>query len=196
MIVVSKLLTGFDAPRNTVLYLCKQFREHNLLQALARVNRLFEENGQPRQFGYVIDYEGLLGELDAALTTYSSLEGCDAEDLHGVVHDIRAELRRLPQLHQHMWDLFQQVPNKLDHEQMEQHLADLTVEVIAPDDVPLEQVYATVRERARWIMGQIRYSRSSCPGHRSGSTCRARRTATGAGSTGSRWRPVSRKGSS
>ena len=78
LIVVSKLLTGFDAPRNTVLYVCKQLREHNLLQAIARVNRLFEEDGNEKQFGFILDYEGLLGELDRALTTYSAFEGFDA----------------------------------------------------------------------------------------------------------------------
>jgi type I restriction enzyme R subunit len=68
LIVVSKLLTGFDAPRNTVLYVCKPLREHNLLQAIARVNRFYEENGEDKQFGFILDYEGLLGELDGALT--------------------------------------------------------------------------------------------------------------------------------
>lgn len=142
LIVVSKLLTGFDAPRNTVLYVCKQLREHNLLQAIARVNRLFEENGEPKQFGYIIDYEGLLGELDAALTTYSSLEGYDPLDLEGVVHDIREELRKLPQLHQNVWEIFKQVPNKLDHEQLEQHLA---------DDAIREAFYAKLREFGRCL---------------------------------------------
>ena len=59
LIVVSKLLTGFDAPRNTVLYICKSLREHNLLQAIARVNRLFDEGERPKPFGFIIDYEGL-----------------------------------------------------------------------------------------------------------------------------------------
>ena len=77
LIVVNKLLTGFDAPRNTILYLCRPLKEHNLLQAIARVNRLFEEHGKTKEFGLIIDYEGLLGELDEALTTYSSLEGYD-----------------------------------------------------------------------------------------------------------------------
>lgn len=67
LIVVSKLLTGFDAPRNTVLYVCKQLREHNLLQAIARVNRLFEEDGEEKQFGFILDYEGLLGDLPDVL---------------------------------------------------------------------------------------------------------------------------------
>jgi type I restriction enzyme R subunit len=124
LIVVSKLLTGFDAPRNTVLYLCKTLREHNLLQAIARVNRLYEDDHQEKQFGFIIDYEGLLGELDKALTTYSAFEGFDAEDLIGTVHDVREEIRKLPQLHDQLWDIFKTIRNKRDMEQFEQFLAD------------------------------------------------------------------------
>lgn len=124
LIVVSKLLTGFDAPRNTVLYVCKSLREHNLLQAIARVNRLYEEDGKEKQFGFIIDYEGLLGELDQALTTYSAFDGYESSDLTGTVHDVREEIRRLPQLHDQLWDLFKPVKNKRDMEQFEQFLAD------------------------------------------------------------------------
>lgn len=124
LIVVSKLLTGFDAPRNTVLYVCKSLREHNLLQAIARVNRLYEDGGTEKQFGFIVDYEGLLGELDSALTTYSAFEGYEAADLAGTVHDVREEIRKLPQLHDQLWDLFKPVRNKKDMEQFEQHLAD------------------------------------------------------------------------
>lgn len=124
LIVVSKLLTGFDAPRNTVLYVCKSLKEHNLLQAIARVNRLYEEGGTEKQFGFIVDYEGLLGELDSALTTYSAFEGYEAADLAGTVHDVREEIRKLPQLHDQLWDLFKPVRNKKDMEQFEQHLAD------------------------------------------------------------------------
>ena len=124
LIVVSKLLTGFDAPRNTVLYICKPLKEHNLLQAIARVNRLYEEDGVEKQFGFIIDYEGLLGELDKALTTYSAFEGYDPADLAGAVHDIREEIRKLPQIHDQLWDLFKPVRNKKDMEQFEQLLAD------------------------------------------------------------------------
>ena len=124
LIVVSKLLTGFDAPRNTVLYVCKSLKEHNLLQAIARVNRLYEEGGAEKQFGFIVDYEGLLGELDSALTTYSAFEGYEAADLAGTVHDVRDEIRKLPQLHDQLWDLFKPVRNKKDMEQFEQHLAD------------------------------------------------------------------------
>jgi len=124
LIVVSKLLTGFDAPRNTVLYVCKPLKEHNLLQAIARVNRLFEEDGVEKQFGFIIDYEGLLGELDSALTTYSAFDGYDDGDLAGTVHDVREEIRRLPQLHDQLWDLFKSVRNKKDMEEFERFLAD------------------------------------------------------------------------
>ena len=124
LIVVSRLLTGFDVPRNTVLYVCKPLKEHNLLQAIARVNRLFEENDKSKQFGYIIDYEGLLGEVDKALSAYSSFEGYDPEDIHGVMTDIRQEIAKLASLHQNLWDVFRQVPNKRDHEQLEQHLGD------------------------------------------------------------------------
>lgn len=124
LIVVSKLLTGFDAPRNTVLYICKSLKEHSLLQAIARVNRLYEDDGTEKQFGFIVDYEGLLGELDSALTTYSAFEDYEAADLAGTVHDVREEIRKLPQLHDQLWDLFKLVRNKKDMEQFEQHLGD------------------------------------------------------------------------
>lgn len=124
LIVVSKLLTGFDAPRNTVLYVCKSLKEHNLLQAIARVNRLYQEGGAEKQFGFIVDYEGLLGELDSALTTYSAFEGYESADLAGTVHDVREEIRKLPQLHDQLWDIFKPVRNKKDMEQFEQLLGD------------------------------------------------------------------------
>ena len=127
LIVVSKLLTGFDAPRNTVLYVCKALKEHNLLQAIARVNRLYEENSVEKQFGFIVDYEGLLGELDQALSTYSAFDGYDAADVAGAVNDVREEIRKLSQLHDQLWDLFKPVRNKKDMEALEQFLGDEAV---------------------------------------------------------------------
>jgi len=127
LIVVSKLLTGFDAPRNAVLYVCKSLREHTLLQAIARMNRLYEEDGVEKQFGFIIDYEGLLGELDKALSTYTAFQGFDAADLTGTLHDVREQIRRLPQLHDQLWDLFRPVRNRRDMERFEQFLADEAV---------------------------------------------------------------------
>lgn len=119
IIVVSKLLTGFDAPCNTVLYLAKPLFEHNLLQAIARVNRLSEG----KEFGYIIDYVGVLGKLDEALTHYSALEGFDEEDLKGAVEDVKEEVRKVPGLMESVWDIFKEVSNKKDLEALERHLS-------------------------------------------------------------------------
>lgn len=126
LIVVDKLLTGFDAPRNTVLYLTRRLKDHTLLQAIARVNRLYEDESgsKVKDFGYIIDYVGVLGELDQALTTYSALEGFEAADLEGALTSIHAETKALPQRHAELWDLFKTVKNRQDEEAFEQLLAD------------------------------------------------------------------------
>jgi type I restriction enzyme R subunit len=126
LIVVDKLLTGFDAPRNTVLYLTRTLREHTLLQAIARVNRLYDddEGTRSKEFGYIIDYAGILGELDQALTTYSALEGFDEADLAGALVSIQEEAKKLPQRHADLWDIFKEVKNQHDEEAYERLLAD------------------------------------------------------------------------
>lgn len=118
IIVVSKLLTGFDAPRNTILYLAKPLKDHNLLQAISRVNRLFEG----KEYGYIVDYVGILGKLDEALTAYSALEDFDEEDLMGAVVDIREEIRKIPGAHADVLDIFRGIYNKQDIEALERHL--------------------------------------------------------------------------
>lgn len=119
IIVVYKLLTGFDAPRNTVLYLAKPLHSHNLLQAIARVNRLFSG----KEYGHIIDYVGILGKLDEALTTYSALDEFDSEDLLGALVDATEEVRKVPVRHAEVWDIFKGV-NKEDIEALERHLGD------------------------------------------------------------------------
>ena len=118
LIVVDKLLTGFDEPRNTVLYIDKPLKEHSLLQAIARVNRLFEG----KEFGHIIDYRGVLGELNAALNTYNALEGFDSADVEGMITDIQSEIRKLGEHHAALWAIFDGVPNKRDMEALERHL--------------------------------------------------------------------------
>ncbi len=120
LIVVNKLLTGFDAPRNVVIYLCKKLKEHSLLQAIARVNRIYED----KEYGYVVDYVGLLGELDKALTMYSAFEGFDEEDLADTLTAVHAEVEKLPQRYSDLWDLFKEVKNSYDEEAYEVLLAD------------------------------------------------------------------------
>lgn len=126
LIVVDKLLTGFDAPRNTVLYLTRRLKDHTLLQAIARVNRLYEDDtgAKAKEFGFIIDYVGVLGELDEALTTYSALDGYDESDLHGALSSIHEEIKQLPQRHSDLWDIFKTVKNRQDEEAFEALLAD------------------------------------------------------------------------
>jgi type I restriction enzyme R subunit len=119
IIVVSKLLTGFDAPRNAVLYLAKPLVAHNLLQAIARVNRLFEG----KEYGHIIDYVGILGKLDEALTEYSALEDFDEKDLENTVIDVKEEIRKLPVRHAEVWDIFKGVYDKNDLEALERHIS-------------------------------------------------------------------------
>lgn len=119
IVVVDKLLTGFDAPRNTILYLTRKLKDHTLLQAIARVNRLCEG----KDFGYIIDYRGILENLDQALDLYSSLPEFDGADLDNILTDVRAEVATLPQKHSVLWDTFKEVGNKNDVEEYEVVLA-------------------------------------------------------------------------
>jgi type I restriction enzyme, R subunit len=86
LIVVDKLLTGFDAPPATYLYIDKQMRDHGLFQAICRVNRL---DGDDKEFGYVVDYKDLFRHLEGAVNDYTSgaLDGFDKEDVAGLLED-------------------------------------------------------------------------------------------------------------
>lgn len=124
LIVVDKLLTGFDEPRNTVLYIDKPLKGHNLIQAVARVNRLHDA----KRYGVLVDYRGILKELDTAIRAYQDLEsrtqgGFDLQDLEGLYHQFSTEYKRLPALHDQLWSFFKSVANKLDREQYRQVLA-------------------------------------------------------------------------
>jgi type I restriction enzyme R subunit len=123
IIVVDKLLTGFDAPRNTVLYLTRLLKDHSLLQAIARVNRLYEG----KDFGYIIDYRGVLQNLNRAFDLYGKLEAFDSRDLEGTLTDVTEEIHKLPRRHSDLWDIFRGIPNKRDEEQYELLLANKTL---------------------------------------------------------------------
>lgn len=125
LIVVDKLLTGFDAPRNTVLYLARPLREHGLLQAIARVNRVFDEEAAPdKPFGFIIDYCGVLKHLGEALTANDALANFDEGDLNKTISSIADEARRLPEKHAALLDLFAGVSNTFDEEAYARTLAD------------------------------------------------------------------------
>jgi type I restriction enzyme R subunit len=86
LIVVDKLLTGFDAPSATYLYIDKQMRDHGLFQAICRVNRL---DGDDKEYGYVIDYKDLFKSLEQAVKDYTAdvLDGFNSEDVEGLLKD-------------------------------------------------------------------------------------------------------------
>lgn len=125
IIVVDKLLTGFDAPKNTVLYLTRKLIGHTLLQAIARVNRVSED----KDYGYIIDYYGVLKELDSALKTYSTFEDFDEEQLQGTLTNINKEIEKLPQSHSDLWQIFNAIQNKKDAEQYQVLLRDEALRV-------------------------------------------------------------------
>lgn len=122
LIVVDKLLTGFDAPRASVLYVDKPMKEHTLLQAIARVNRLYEG----KDFGLIVDYRGLIQELDSAMRTYSGagLENFDGKDLEGALVDVISIVGKLRESYSNVVAIFKGIKNKQDKEEYELLLGD------------------------------------------------------------------------
>jgi type I restriction enzyme R subunit len=120
IIVVHKLLTGYDAPRNTVMYINRKLYDHTLLQAIARVNRIYPG----KDYGFIIDYSGGLYNLDKALTEYRALADFDEADLHMTLISVYDQIKALPQRHSELWDIFKEIPNKMDKEAFERLLCD------------------------------------------------------------------------
>ena len=122
LIVCSKLLTGFDAPICQVLYIDKELKEHGLLQAIARTNRLHDG----KEYGLIVDYRGLIQELDAAMDMYSGagLENFESGDLRGVVIDVLEALGQLRTAYTNLIDIFTDIKNLDDTEAVEVALAD------------------------------------------------------------------------
>ncbi|MCC5791343.1 MAG: type I restriction endonuclease subunit R [Legionellaceae bacterium] len=143
IIVVDKLLTGFDEPKNSVLYIDKPLKEHNLIQAIARVNRLHPL----KKFGLLIDYRGILAELDTTIAKYQDLAsrtqgGYDINDLIGLYGQMNTEYKKLPQLYKKLWSIFDKVQNKNDIEQLRQVL----VPKIEERNGELVDIHLKVRE--------------------------------------------------
>lgn len=122
LIVCSKLLTGFDAPICQVLYIDKELKEHGLLQAIARTNRLHDG----KEYGLIVDYRGLIQKLDAAMDMYSGagLENFESGDLRGVVIDVLEALGQLRTAYTNLIDIFTDIKNLDDTEAVEVALAD------------------------------------------------------------------------
>jgi type I restriction enzyme, R subunit len=119
LIVVDKLLTGFDAPRNTVLYLAKELRDHNLLQAIARVNRLYDNPALPKTAGFVIDYSENAQNIHTAMQLFGNYE---EDDVKGALIDVNDKINELESSYGALHDIFNNIPS--DDEAYLQHLAD------------------------------------------------------------------------
>jgi len=106
LIVKDMLLTGFDAPVAAVLYVDKPMKEHSLLQAIARVNRVFPG----KDFGLIVDYWGIFGKLNSALDMYSDeksgMDGYDQADIENAVLGAGDQKLRLEKAHQDLWSIF------------------------------------------------------------------------------------------
>ncbi len=113
LIVVDKLLTGFDAPRNTVLYLTKDLKDHNLLQAIARVNRLYENKDKPKTAGFIIDYSENAQNIKSAMELFGNF---DEEDVKGTLIDTTQKISELEQAYSNLEGHFKTVKNKKDTE--------------------------------------------------------------------------------
>lgn len=125
LIVCSKLLTGFDAPICQVLYIDKELKEHSLLQAIARTNRLMEG----KDYGLIVDYRGLIEKLDTAMNMYSGagLELYDGEDLKGTITDVISVIGDLRNSYSRISELFLPIKNKDDIEEIETYLEDESI---------------------------------------------------------------------
>ena len=137
LIVVDKLLTGFDAPRNTFLYLAKQLKDHNLLQAIARVNRLFEgdDKKEAKVNGFVIDYSKNAKNLYDAMELFSNY---DPEDIERALLNSEEKIQELENVYQELHSIFNTVKNNQDTEEY--------VRVLEKDVETREQFYELVNE--------------------------------------------------
>ena len=136
LIVVDKLLVGFRRATQHRSVYRQTTQRTRLITGYRTCNRLFEG----KDYGYIIDYRGVLGELNEAMDTYNALEGYDTEDVAGTIADVAAEIERLPHYHEALWDIFKTVDNQNDVEAMQQFLA--------PEDIR-HQFYDALSDFAR-----------------------------------------------
>jgi len=140
LIVVDKLLTGFDAPRDTVLYLAKQLKDHNLLQAIARVNRVFngDEGRQIKTNGLIIDYSKNAKNLKDALELFSNY---NPDDIKGALLNTDEQIAVLDSLYQKLHSFFADIQDKEN--------TDAYVQKLLSNELLKNDFYATVNSFIR-----------------------------------------------
>ncbi len=118
LIVTEKLLTGFDAPILYCMYLDKPMRDHVLLQAIARVNRPYEDkNGKKKRSGFVLDFVGIFSNLKKALAF-------DETDITGAVHDIKTIKDHFIKLHKELSTKYLSIGNGLSGDKKTEAIID------------------------------------------------------------------------
>ena len=153
LIVVDKLLTGFDAPPATYLYIDKHMQDHGLFQAICRVNRL---DGEDKEYGYVIDYKDLFRSLEQSIKDYTgeAFEGYDREDVEGLLKDRLEQGRnRLEQAREAIKALCEPVDRPCD-------TADYLRFFCATDNANVEQLKANEPKRAAFYKLATAYLRA------------------------------------
>ncbi len=127
LIVKDKLLTGFDAPVAGVLYVDKSLREHSLLQAIARVNRVYKG----KDFGLIVDYWGIFGKLKSALDMYEDAESemnkFDPIDIQDAIFGPIDEKNKLADANLALWDIFKGIAKNAPSEIWQESLRDENV---------------------------------------------------------------------
>lgn len=142
LIVVDKLLTGFDAPPCTYLYIDKKMHDHGLFQAICRVNRL---DGDTKEFGYIVDYKQLFGDLTDAVNTYTSgaFEDYDEEDVKGLIKDRSTEaIKHFVEVYDEVEDLCEGVEEPREDLQYLHYFCGSEI-----NDEETEQAYQRLREK-------------------------------------------------
>ena len=150
LIVVDKLLTGFDAPPCTYLYIDKSMHDHGLFQAICRVNRL---DGDSKEFGYIIDYKQLFGDLANAINTYTSgaFEDYDAEDIEGLLKDRTSEAKK------YFEETLDELDELCENVPMPQDEADYKHYFCGENglDVDLDEAFARMREKLYKLVSRL-----------------------------------------
>lgn len=144
LIVVDKLLTGFDAPSATYIYLDKKMQDHGLFQAICRINRL-DPNGEDKEYGYIIDYKQQFKPLEEAYSTYTgdAFIDYDDEDVAGMLKDrIKEGKIRLDEARENINAFCEYVPLPRDEEAYRHYFC-------AAESGNIEQLNANEQKRAK-----------------------------------------------
>lgn len=150
LIVIDKLLTGFDAPPCTYLYIDRKMRDHGLFQAICRVNRL---DGDTKEFGYIVDYQQLFGDLTDAVSAYTSgaFEDYDEEDVKGLIKDRSTEsIKRFREVFDDIEDLCEGVDEPKDDLQYLYYFCGSDT-----NDEEMEEAYQRLREKLYRLVSSL-----------------------------------------